>query len=168
MKRKQIVQTIKECFSTIKLTANQSIFIPSAGHIFDAEIADTSLRQEQWSDIPLDILMANRDRMSYLTNEGFHFLLPAFLIASIEFPQQVDVLLDNIVFMLTPPDSDNQNIYRAFESRIEGLSRQQSQGIAAFFQNYKHIYPVDEWSFTEKDAIQIERAYAFWKAKSEN
>lgn len=161
-----IVRKLRESFSQSTLSADDTLFIPSAGHIFDVEEAERALCGKEWWEIPLAVLIMNRDRMSYLTKAGFCFLLPAFLTAAIEHAKEVDVLQDNIVYMLTPPQSESSDHYKVFENRISGLSTQQAQVIADFFENYTRIYPVEAWSFTETDQRQITHAYVFWKARS--
>ncbi len=168
MNKQELVQNIKDAFSAIEVSKNERLFIPSADHIFDAQRAEAKIREVQWWwEIPLDVLIANRDRISYLSKDGFRFLLPAFLIAAIEQPKQVDVLVSNIIWTLTPPKTSDIDKYKNFETRMAALSIQQSQVIANFFQEYTTIYPVDEWSFTESDEVKISRAYVFWRSKAQ-
>lgn len=168
MNKQELVQNIKDAFSAIEVSKNEGLFIPSAEHIFDAQRAEAKIREVQWWwEIPLDVLIANRDRISYLSRDGFRFLLPAFLIAAIEQPKQVDVLVSNIIWTLTPPKTSDIDRYKTFETRMAALSIQQSQVIANFFQEYTTIYPVDEWSFTKSDEVEISRAYVFWRSKAQ-
>lgn len=167
MDRQEMAQLIKDNFSDIQLLKSEDIFIPSANHIFDVARAENEIRgNQQWWEIPLSILMDNRDRISYLSIGGFRFLLPAFLVAALEQSKRVDVLRDNIIDSLIPPKSSDVATYEIFETRMRVFSTRQSQAVATFFQEYITLFPVTEWSFTENDKVQINLAYIFWTAKA--
>ncbi len=117
MKKQQILDNIAEVFGKETYPKGFELFISSADHIFDSKEAITELNYENWSQIPQEILLKNRDRITYLSEMGFLFLLPAFLTMAISHPTQADVLKDNIVNMLVPPASTEAYKYELFIKR---------------------------------------------------
>lgn len=163
MSKAQVLDKIASAFQQEALPRDAELYISSADHIFDTEEAMVSLNYEHWNQIPLENLIQNRDRISYLTEIGFRFLLPAFLTVAIEHPKEVDVLLDNIIFALVPPDNLEHPRYDSIMKRARILSMPQIEAILAFFESYADIYPINEWSFSSKDREKIERAIQFWR-----
>ncbi len=162
MRREQVATKIIDAFSQERFPKEAELFIPSGGHIFDIEKAVAGLNYEKWSQIPLQSLIRNRDRISYLTEVGFHFLLPAFLIAAINHPRQVDVLVDSVICALVPPDRPDW--HERFTRRAKTLSDTQGQAILCFFESYTEIYPIEEWSFSPEDEDQVKKAIEFWRS----
>jgi hypothetical protein len=169
--RKEMVQEITAAFANIEYPEGNSIFISEAGHYFDIEEAIDDLSAKSWSDIPLKTLMDNRNRLSFLTPPAYCFFLPAYLIAAIEHPKEVDVLLDNVIESLTPP---NQLAYekrglnyiaarQKLLARAKTLNHQQIAAVISFFKSYSLLYPPSEWSFMPNDAEKIQKAISFWE-----
>jgi hypothetical protein len=160
--KEQVLSKLASAFEQELFPGDAQLYISSASHIFDVEDATENLSFEHWNHIPLENLNKNRDRISYLTEVGFRFLLPAFLTAAIMYPREVDIMVDNIIFALTPPDSSEEYHYDSFMKRARLLSALQIEAILAFFESYAEIYPVDEWSFSAKDYERNQRAIQFW------
>jgi hypothetical protein len=140
-----------------------TIFIPSADHIFDAKEAMEALKVAHWQDIDFKLLERNRDRMSYLTPKAFVFYLPAFWTISILKPRDVDVMLNNVIFYLSP--SSHQGLQKLLEERIEVLNLEQIATILRFFENFDEIFPFTEWAFTERE---IADSVSFWDKTLKN
>ncbi|MBZ0290585.1 MAG: hypothetical protein K8I30_23375 [Anaerolineae bacterium] len=165
MKTQQVLNKITHAFGAETFPEGVELFVPSAAHVFDVQKAVAGLHYETWNKIPLEILIRNRDRMTYLTECGFRFLLPAFLTAAIAYPRQVDVLRDNIIFLLVPPATSGTDMDDHFLKRAKALSNAQAEAILDFFESYTDIYPVTEWSYTSETKARIQRAMQFWRSK---
>jgi hypothetical protein len=157
----EIIQLIANAFDDADFPSENAVFIPSAGHIFDIDQATTELGKKHWRDISVNTLQRNKDRISYLTPQAFHFYFPAFLTGIIKTPHAVDVLRENIIASLTP--SKNEFTQPIFESRARTFNTRQVEAILSFFENYTAIYPPDKWSFSIDDQIQVQTAIDFWK-----
>lgn len=163
-KRAAIIELIREAFADVRLPEDDPVFIPSAAYYNDRiDQASAALKALRWQDVPLALLIENRDRLSLLTDPAWYAFLPAFLLAIIEYPWEVDVLVDNLLANLVPPDP--QALYQArFMDRVGLLNSPQARAILRFFEAYTDLYPPEKWSYTEDDHARIEQAMTFWKS----
>lgn len=102
--KETVSQIIRDAFGEAENTPDV-IFKPSADWYFDMDQASADFIGRKWFEMPIDILIRHRDRLSWMTPEAFHFYLPAFLLAVIHEREQVDVLHENILSKLIPPDT---------------------------------------------------------------
>lgn len=141
-KKKQVIDKIADAFAEETYPHGIELYIPSANHIFDAKQAEASLNYEGWDKIPLEALIRNRDRMSYLTEPGFRF-------------------------MLSPPDISETYSNEIFTKRTKILSTVQAEAVLSFFEAYKEIYPPNEWSLVTRYEAQIDKAILFWRSRAD-
>jgi hypothetical protein len=167
MEKQQVLNKIAEAFDEEKFPRGVEFFIASANQMFDTEKALADMDYEKWDQIPLEVLITHRDRMTYFTEYGFRFMLPAFLTAAINRPKQVDVMRDNIIHLLIPPPVSETYLSQRFNKRAEMLSTSQAEAILHFFNAYTDIYPTDEWSFNPRDEALIGKAVQFWKSRTD-
>ena len=109
---------------------------------------------KHWKQIPLDLIAQERLSLPHFTPQGFCFYLPAFLRAALLYPDRVDILPDNIFYMLIPPDKASAN-WDNFSDRINGFTKQQLEVIKSFVQLYISI----ETSYPDPDR---EKTAQFW------
>ena len=156
----EMIQDITNAFETVTYPDIEDVFIYSGNHIFDTKIAATQLSFLNLSDLDISILNRNRDRMSYLTPEGFLAYMPVFLIAIILYPYEVDVMKDNLVYCLMPNDKEQFQI--SLEKRTSLFGASHIKVIIRFFENYEIFFPRSKWLFTERDEIEIYKAIVYW------
>jgi hypothetical protein len=157
----EVIQLIADTFDNADFPSENAVFIPSAGHVFDIDHATIELGKKHWGDVSISTLKRNKDRISYLTPQAFHFYIPAFLIAIAKKPQEIDVLRENIIASLSP--SKNEFIQHILDSRARTFNTRQIEAILTFFKNYTAIYPPDKWSYSIDDQIQVQGAIDFWE-----
>jgi hypothetical protein len=116
------------------------------------------LAGKHWKELSLEVIIQENLSLPLLTPEGFRFYLPAFLRASLLFPDQVDILPSNIFSSLTPPDGEGIQ-EQAFFSRMNGFTQQQIEAIRAFVKMYVSI----ESSYPDS---RRGKAISFWEKKS--
>jgi hypothetical protein len=67
----------------------------------------------RWQDIPLDVIRDYPTGLLLLAPEGFRFCLPAYLLAALRDPEEVDILPELVFETLSPLGSDwNRNRLR--------------------------------------------------------
>lgn len=159
--RDDFIQDIIETFKTVNRPNIDDVFIYSGNQIFDPKIAATQLSLLNLSDLDISILNRNRDRISYFTPEGFLAYMPAFLIAIILHPYEVDVMKDNLVYCLMTNDKEQFQI--SLEKRTSLFDVSQIKVVMRFFENYEIFFPRSKWSFTERDEIEIYKAMVYWE-----
>lgn len=86
-----------------------------------------------WPDISLEELLAGRET-ALLTATAWRYYLPAVISWCIRAPEVVDVINDNLIFQLEPPQEIDG---KWFEERAHGFSAAQRQAIVAYLRWYQ-------------------------------
>src|SRR5664279_203402 len=150
-----LAHQVEDAFSEITYSGDDKI-VTNPNSSLTSELIQGFMGKD-WKDISLDLIFQERLSLPLFTPQGFRFYLPAFLRAALLYPDQVDILPDNIFYMLTPPDKDEKEIAR-FLDRISGFTKQQIEAIKAFVKMYISI----ETSYPDPDR---EKADEFWSQK---
>jgi hypothetical protein len=110
---------------------------------------------KHWTTVPLSTLIKDRSGLPLMTPEAFRFFLPAYMHASVVYPDAVDVIPENVVFHLTPPAERSANA-EWFRERIRGFSPEQMETIRSFIRYWL--------ASLEPDALidSDERVRHFW------
>ncbi|MAU09500.1 MAG: hypothetical protein CL607_06745 [Anaerolineaceae bacterium] len=159
--RQAFIQKIQNVFTT--QLENDQIFVETAPRYFDADAAKSELFFSNWCDIPLEVLVRHRNHFAYLNVCGFHFYLPAILTACILHTDEVDTLVTNVEFDLTPP-KPNQTVYPIFQARADTFTPDECAVIASYFENHADLFPTDYWKMKETERI---KALIFWQTKAD-
>jgi hypothetical protein len=160
--KQELVQALVAAFEDSQSPSDDRIFEPNTAYFFDIDQAIGDFAGKHWKQIPIAVLVKHKDNLPFFTPEAYHFYLPAFLIAAIEYPKQVDVLRDNVIYSLTPP-VNNPGFEAVFSLRVSMFTRQQAQAVLNFFLNYTEIHSTEEWLFTQETAETVRHGITFWK-----
>ena len=95
----QFVEDLKQSFADVTFPTKK-MFIDTANDTFDADYASDQLRDKSWQEIDIKLLIRNRDKLTYLTPEGFHFLLPAYLMTMVTSSKNIDIMTENVLLAL--------------------------------------------------------------------
>jgi hypothetical protein len=112
------------------------------------------LKGKDWRAVPLEVLNKYRFNLSLFTPEAFHYYLPAFILASVLFSDQVDTLPDNLIYNLTPPEKDGLDMDK-FLKIAKSFKTSQKEVIREFIK----LYVTLETSYQD---LNIERVTKFW------
>ena len=151
--RNRLVENIKIAFKDVP--------IPSyVGYELD------ELEGKKWENISPQDLRRVADELTSFSDEGFRYFLPAILISVILHSKEVDVLTENIIHKLAPPDKE-ERYYKEHLSilkrRANILDAKQKNVVKGFLLSYKELEPHGGWSFMESDTLTLERAIEFWE-----
>ena len=78
-----------------------------------------------WREINSADLSYHSAALTFFTAEAFHYFLPSFMIAGIEFPEEFSGIIDAIISNLTPPKLDPER--PSFMERWKLFSPEQKQ-----------------------------------------
>jgi hypothetical protein len=107
----------------------------------------------RWQDIPLDVLRRYPTGLLLFTPEGFRYYLPAYLLAALRDPEEVDVLPELVFATLTPSGSGwDRNRLRDQASILTPQQWDATRSFVSHFLEAERSYPVEK-----RDA-----ALAFW------
>ena len=86
-------------------------------------------------------------------------IMPALMIWCIRAPDSVDVIQDNLVYQLEPPD-DQRGVPEWFDERAWGFSPEQRSAIVAYL-NWYQTRDEARWDGTEAPR-HVYSALAYW------
>src|SRR5262245_16152441 len=123
------------------------------------DLESVRLRDEfkgkHWTTLPLRTLLKYSSSLPLLTPEAVRFYLPAFLHVSVVRPDEVDVIPENIISYLTPPEGRPESS-QWFQDVLAGLSPPQVTTIQEFFRQWFSDVPPSFVLESDK------RAKSFW------
>ncbi len=101
------------------------------------------LQGRTWDEISVqDLRYANA--LSWLSEAGFHYYLPAHLRAVIEDPETADTLVDGLKYAFIPPRGKRGNQLAEFTRRISGITTRQQETIILVYQELSRLGIYDE------------------------
>lgn len=115
-----------------------------------------------WQEVTLDQLLAGRET-ALLTVEAWRYYLPAVITWSVRDPKAVDVIADNLVYQLTPPDEDG-GLVEWFEPRARGFTPDQRAAVVAFLLWFAEREAIDWARLGTAPPGGADRALEHWSA----
>lgn len=158
-------EILNEISKVFNAKPKDTLFVKSAGQYFDVTLVSSELKCEHWNELPIQTLVNYRNILAYFNEDGFYFYLPAWLSAIIREPHKVDTLTESVVFFLTPHESDS-DLHEAFLKRANKFSKAEASVIVKFFESYFDLFPINNWSHSNKHIQQISEALKFWSHKA--
>jgi hypothetical protein len=131
--RAQLVAEIREAFADVPRPAGEALVpaTPVRDRIREQVQADFDGRD--WRDLDAAFLRERAEDLLLLSAEAFHHYLPAFLIASVEQPRDVDLVPAAVLLSLTAPDADSDPVARRYyDDRIGRLDAAQRDAVESF------------------------------------
>jgi hypothetical protein len=137
------------------------------------ECRETSARfaGQRWKDITVaTLLRAPRPSVSLLTSAAFRYYLPALMLGCIEGPLELDVMPDEVIGNLSPP---NAKATGSVDQRLRDFTAAQAAAILSFLRVFEMREKIEnapseetlEWATVRKP---LARAIRFWIARAES
>lgn len=95
---------INEKFIEVSYPGDEHIVLDNSGFHLECEEIKDLLRGHHWSNVSFETLEQLRSALPFLSPEGYHFYLPAFMTISIIDFSRADIIPDEIIRSLTLPD----------------------------------------------------------------
>jgi hypothetical protein len=114
-----------------------------------------------WQSVPLDLLLWLSDEMMFFYIEGFHYFLPAFLLATLRFPDEAGTIPDGLLFAFSYEKGNNNSRFQFF-SLVENFTSAQARVVRAWL-DYYVVWKRDEtWKRIPMLMQRYETAISFW------
>jgi hypothetical protein len=95
-----VSETIFKAFKEEK-SPTESIVYDNSGNHLECNEVQSDLGGAAWNEVSFDVLRRNESSLAFLTDDGFRYLLPAYLLAGVNHYDEQDVLVENVVQSLT-------------------------------------------------------------------
>ncbi|MEO8606855.1 MAG: DUF6714 family protein [Chloroflexota bacterium] len=160
--REKVAKQIEEAFADAPYPGDENI---GWGCGSEGGMLEEAFRGKHWSELSLELILDNRDKLPCTTPEGFRFYMPAWLLAALlhyEMPKAYD-LCQSLIFNLCP--QDDSAMQEHFLRHIAKFNAQEKAAVLAFLEAWKELHP-DE---IEMEVIlparlrKLSLALAFWK-----
>jgi len=115
-----------------------------------------------WPAITLDDLRAGAET-ALLTPAAWRYYLPAVITWCVRAPDAVDVIQDNLVYQLEPPEpTDQESLHEWFRQRAVGFSEEQRQVIRSYLEWYGERQEADCLALALEPPMSVYRALEHW------
>jgi hypothetical protein len=153
----EAIRQIEAAFADVPYPGREALF---NNHCCECAEVSACYAGKRWTEIALTDVLAGRET-SLLSPAAWRYYLPAVMIWCIRAPDTVDVIQDNLVYQLEPPD-DQRGVPEWFNERARGFSREQRSAIVAYLDWYRER---DEtrWDGTEPPR-HVYVALTYWAA----
>jgi hypothetical protein len=129
---KKVEDSILLAFSDMEPPPNDKLVKDNSGYHFDCNAAKAAFQGLHWKDVPLATVLSHPESLSAFTLEAFRFYLPAYLLASMFYYYEADVIPGNIVTDFKPPSHPYDR--KRHDLKLRVFTRDQRDAIKKFFQ----------------------------------
>jgi hypothetical protein len=157
--RESLIQEIEQAFA-------MNIY-PGDENIGRVEIQEF---RGDWKALPLEVIIMGRGELGFLTPEGFHYYLPAFLRAALLHRLEVDTLVDNLFYHLSISETDDTWETGRLMRIVALLTNHQKRVILKYFEHFLDLFPEDRLFYSQNilGRTTLETATRFWKQHLES
>ncbi len=140
------------------------------GWSHEAESIRELFQGMHWRTLPVSFIYEHRVDLMYFTDDGFRFFLPAFMLALLNHPDDVDRLSLNLLLRLCPPNAfpgqlspdSIRSLSEKFLIRASVFTHEEIAAIIAFLELYEQLF-ADEHQVSGLGLP--ESAILFWKTR---
>ncbi len=157
-----VIDQVHAAFKDIPLPSKETLW---NNHCCECSETSAAFGARPWSEISLEALLSGRET-ALLSEVAWRYYLPSMIIWCIRAPEVVDVIQDNLVYQLAPPETQEEWAWKWFKPRASGFNREQRQAIVLFLNWYRER---QEENWAGLGAVPPEhavRALAFWRNES--
>lgn len=154
----EIIDQVHAAFRDVPLPSGEDL---RNDHCCECSEISAAFGARPWSEISLEDLLAGRET-ALLSEAAWRYYLPSMIIWCIRNPEVVDVIQDNLVYQLAPPETQEEWAWEWFRPRASGFNREQRKAIVAFL-NWHRDREEEHWSaLGAAPPAHAARALAFW------
>lgn len=151
----EIIQQITAAFADVTYPGPEALF---NRHCCECAEVSASYVNKPWTEITLEDVLAGRET-ALLSPAAWRYYLPAVMIWCVRAPDAVDVIEDNLVYQLEPPD-EHRGVPDWFTERATGFSPEQRAAIVAYLHWYRER---DEARWVGGESPRhVHNALAYW------
>jgi hypothetical protein len=131
VRRAQIRQAILSAFADVPYPGDKAIAYSSTA--WDGIAINHDFKGYHWRELPRGLLAFYHDVLSFLSVEGLHFFLPAYLLAALE---DLHDIRTSVAWILTPRED-----IADLKERFDGYTPAQKRAIRLFLEHVRDAMP---------------------------
>jgi hypothetical protein len=157
MENNELIKIIKEAFISEEYPGDNNLAYSDNG-CFDVEEIKQNFTGKLWHALDKDFLLKNRESIYFFSKAAFKYYIPAFMLATIQYYDDMDDLPDRIIGVFLLPEKED-----IIEMSKKLKSFPQIEGIKTI--NYGEY---DAYIKTSLQSFEETREYFFEKANEFN
>jgi len=157
-----VIDQVHAAFKNVPLPSKDALW---NNHCCECSETSEAFGARPWSEISLEELLSGRET-ALLSEAAWRYYLPSMIIWCIRAPDVVDVIQDNLVYQLAPPETQKEWAWKWFMPRASGFNREQCQAIVAFLNWYQERQEENWAGIGATLPDHAVRALAFWGNES--
>ena len=156
---KEVARQIEGAFADVSYPRDIRLTEGSSSDAFETE---QFLKNRKWQDLELNELVRNHESVFFLTPEALRYYIPAFLLSSVLNYKEANPIPDTLIFLLTPPATEDPASRIRFNARFGQFNKAQRQTIKAFLEFIRDEYGEDFPDQTGSN--ELSRLLRWWAA----
>lgn len=153
-----VIDNVHEAFKGVPLPSKEALW---NHHCCECSETSAAFGARPWSEISLEELLSGRET-ALLSEAAWRYYLPSMVVWCVRAPEVVDVIQDNLVYQLAPPQTQEEWARKWFTPRASGFNREQRQAIVAFLNWYQERQEEHRAGLGAAPPDHAVRALAFW------
>lgn len=81
--------------------------------------------------------------LSFMSDQAYRYYLPAFLLLCLESYDEADIIVNNVIYSLSPPEDSHSNAMKKFLSRMSEFTLEQKTSIRSFLEYIQELHGND-------------------------
>jgi hypothetical protein len=160
-----VTARIRDAFSTTPYPGDANVVANSSADDRESAAVADAFRAKAWQSISIPDVRRHASALPLLTPDAFRFVLPAYMIAVVDGPREVDVAKDNVLFNLTPPANRSGWQWSFFHSRSQLFTEAEREAIRGFLR-WMDAFERANWESVGRRAPEdrVAPALRFWEA----
>ncbi|MBI9083495.1 MAG: hypothetical protein JEZ11_07850 [Desulfobacterales bacterium] len=151
IKLESVLKYIAQAFPLVPIDPTHA-FTGYGETYLDAEDFFSCTRDKVWNTFEIGFLEFHQEVLLFLSPKAFRSFLPAFLKATAEYFEDLDMLPDFVISALTrPDDAEGQS---RFDAQISQLTQKQSEAIAMTLTYCDQLFESDTEENLATDALK--------------
>lgn len=149
--RSQLISKIETVFADVPYPGDENI-----GRLSVEEF----IGQKDWQNVPLEMLLNNQSEIPAFSSDAFHFFLPAFLRAVLQYPE-AEIMLDYVIESLFPSPTLHMDFIS--ERAIGLFNNEEKTVVLEFLEKLQELFPHSNFNMLENNSLELQRAIQFWR-----
>jgi hypothetical protein len=158
-----IIVQVHAAFKDVTLPSREALW---NNHCCECSETSAAFGAKPWLEISLEELLSGRET-ALLSEAAWRYYLPSMIIWCICATEVVDVIQDNLVYQLAPPETQEEWAWQWFKPRASGFNREQRQAIVAFLNWYQEREEENWAGLGAAPPNHSVRALSFWGSWSQ-
>lgn len=161
--RDAVKRRLLEGFSATPYPGDEHLVTVQGGTDPERRELERAFKGKDWRDVSVEMVRDHKEALPLFTPAAFRYYLPAYMAGCVESPREVDVALDSVLFMLTPPTQQSGWQWERFRARAEQFDEREREAIRSVLELMEQD-EIEDWASAgmKPPESRVGSALAYW------